>query len=346
MALRIAIVHHDPSARTTLWRLIQTGPDYTVAWMTGDATEALERCRRERPEILLIDLALTGLGGAQLVCDIMKKCPCAVLVLADVPNKQTGKVFEAMGCGALDAVTTPCRQADGTLEGESAFLKKLGIMAKLLGKSAPPQRPSAGEPQSVLDRLPILVAIGSSTGGPKALAAILAGLPSGLAAAVVIAQHVDLQFAGGLAEWLNSQTALTVMLAREGMRPAAGVVLVAGTNDHLVVGADLAFHYTMDPVDYPYRPSVNALFESLHRFWPRQGVATLLTGMGRDGGTGMALLRKAGWHTIAQDEKTSVVYGMPAAAVELGGATEILPLDGIAGAILKRLPRGASGKKI
>jgi len=345
MSLRIAVVHHDPLARATLRRLLAAEPDYTVQWMAENGAEALQNCRRNRPEILLVDLALAGRDSVQLICDVMKSCPCAVLVLADTFHQQAGRIFEAMGCGALDVVATPSSHGNGPLEGEGPFLKKMATMGKLLGKTDLRPRPAPGGGKAVADRLPPLVAIGSSTGGPKALAAILAGLPAGLGAAIVIAQHVDVQFAGGLAEWLNSQTPLTVMLVREGMRPLAGMVLVAGTNDHLVLGEDLAFHYTEEPKDYPYRPSVNALFESLRQFWPRKDVAALLTGMGRDGGTGMAALKQAGWHTITQDEKTSVVYGMPAAAIELGGAVEILPLDRIAGAILKKLPGGASGTK-
>jgi len=210
-------------------------------------------------------------------------------------------------------------------------------MAKLLGSAAKPSRSGRPAPSSESDRLPPLIAIGSSTGGPRALATILSALPEGLDAAVVICQHVDLQFAQGLAQWLNSQTLFKVALAQEGMRPQSGVALVAGTNDHLVLGQDRAFHYTAEPQDYPYRPSVNAFFESLKKYWPRKDLAILLTGMGRDGGEGLATLRKTGWHTIVQDEKTSVVYGMPAAAVELGGAVEIMPLEKIAPAILKKI---------
>ena len=184
---------------------------------------------------------------------------------------------------------------------------------------------------------PPLVAIGASTGGPKALADLLSGLPADLGAALVIVQHVDAQFARGLASWLNSQTPLNVDVAREGMKPAANTVLVASTDDHLVLGEDLALHYTPDPRDYPYRPSINAFFLSLVCHWPRRDVAVLLTGMGRDGAEGLASLRQAGWHTIAQDKKTSVVYGMPAAAVELNAAVEILPIGGIATAVRRKI---------
>jgi two-component system, chemotaxis family, response regulator WspF len=339
MPLRIAMVHHDLMARNILRKVIATAPDYTLVWLAGSGSEVLESCRRDRPELLLVDLALPDRDGVKVVCDVMKNYPCAVLVLADTPNQQAGKVFEAMSCGALDAVETPYAQENGFLKGDDRLLKKIDTMAKILGKVEQSPRAGVRTSAAATDQLPPLVAIGASTGGPKALATIFSNFPADSEAAFIVVQHVDIQFASGLSDWLNSQTPLAVKVAREGMRPLSGVVLIAGTNDHLIMGEDLAFHYTEDPRDYPYRPSVNALFESLNKFWPSKDLAVLLTGMGRDGGAGMTALRKSGWHTITQDEKTSIVYGMPAAAVELGGSAEILPLERIAGAILKRLPR-------
>jgi len=154
---------------------------------------------------------------------------------------------------------------------------------------------------------------------------------------MVIVQHVDAQFAGGLAKWLGDQAAIPVTLAREGMQPEPGTAYLAESNDHLVIGADRTFRYTAEPVDNPYRPSVDAFFESLEANWKRPGVAALLTGIGRDGARGLLALRRAGWHTIAQDERSSVIYGMPKAAVELGAAKEILPLERIPEAITARL---------
>jgi two-component system response regulator WspF len=164
---------------------------------------------------------------------------------------------------------------------------------------------------------------------------VLQGLPATLDAAVAIVQHLDVQFSSGLVEWLNEQTEMPVSLVREGMRPECGGVYVAGTNDHLVLGADFAFHYTVEPADYPYRPSVDEFFLSVRRHWNRTGIAVVLTGMGRDGARGLLALRQAGWHTVAQDEKTSVVYGMPRAAAQLDAAIEVLPLDAIAASVVR-----------
>jgi two-component system, chemotaxis family, response regulator WspF len=339
MPIRIAIVHHDTQTLDTLKNIIGSSPDHQIVWMGSDGPEALRKCNRDKPDILLVDLTLTGLDAIKVICSIMQTSPCAIIVLADSLGSQSAKVFEAMGCGALDAVQTPLYDRRGTqAESNQRLLKKIATIGKLIGKNVTLTHMDSPAPTALPDRLPPLIVIGSSTGGPKALADILASLPRGLGAAIVIVQHLDVQFAKGLAGWLNPQTHLTVSLAEEGMRPRPDTALVAATNDHIILGEDLTLHYTVEPRDYPYRPSVNTFFESVKKCWPQRCVAVLLTGMGRDGAEGLAALRKAGWHTITQDEKTSVVYGMPAAAVELGAAEEILPLDKIGPAIMKWIP--------
>jgi len=184
-----------------------------------------------------------------------------------------------------------------------------------------------------------LLVIGASTGGPKAVSDVLLGLPREGGPAIVVVQHVDAAFSTGLAAWLGSRTGHTVRVAQTDEPPQAGVVLVAGTNDHLVLTRDRVLTYRSEPRDLFYRPSVDVFYESVADHWPRPGAAVLLTGMGRDGARGMARLRTSGWHTIAQDEASSVVWSMPKAAIDAGGASETLPLDAIAGAILRRLPR-------
>jgi chemotaxis response regulator CheB len=183
------------------------------------------------------------------------------------------------------------------------------------------------------------VALGSSTGGPEALARVLGGLPAGFPAAVVIVQHIAAAFAPGLAFWLHGRAALPVRLARAGDEPRPGEVLLAATDDHLVLRPDRRLAYTPDPVDYPYHPSADAFFGSLAAHWPRPGVAVLLTGMGSDGARGLAGLRRAGWLTLAQDEASCVVYGMPKAAVECGAACQVLPLSHLAAAIRNAITR-------
>ncbi len=180
-----------------------------------------------------------------------------------------------------------------------------------------------------------LVAIGSSAGGPAALAKVLGGLPRDFPASIVIVQHVDERFAVGMAEWLNQVSPLPVRVAGEGDLPTPGSVLLASTRDHLLLKSPYALGYSPDPADYVYRPSVDVFFQSVSRVWRGDVVGVLLTGMGRDGATGLKALRDKGWHTIAQDRASSAVYGMPKAAAELDAAVEILALDRIAGRLAR-----------
>jgi chemotaxis response regulator CheB len=181
------------------------------------------------------------------------------------------------------------------------------------------------------------VAIGASTGGPAALEAILTRWPATFLGAAVVAQHIAPDFAGSLAEWLAQRTRLKVRLAAAGDRPRTGEVLIANGAEHLVLTAERAWAYSAEPRECPYQPSVDALFHSLAAYWPWPAVAVLLTGIGRDGADGLLELRGKGWHTVAQDEASSVVYGMPQAAHRLGAACRVLPLDLIGSHVAERL---------
>lgn len=185
-----------------------------------------------------------------------------------------------------------------------------------------------------------IIAIGASAGGPHALAEILSALPAQLPAAVLIVQHLNREFSSGLADWLDTQTSLPVCIAAEGRRPEKGRVYVAGTDEHLILNRNFTFSYVPGSKETPYRPSIDVFFRSLALCYAgtaKSGdcMAVLLTGMGKDGAAGLLELRQKGCHTIAQDEKTSVIYGMPRAARDLGAAAEILSLHQIAPAILK-----------
>jgi two-component system response regulator WspF len=165
------------------------------------------------------------------------------------------------------------------------------------------------------------------------VAQVLACLAPAPPGPVVVVQHIAAAFAAGFATWLQARTGLPAGVAAPGEAPAPGRVYVAGSDDHLAVGPDRRFAYTAEPKDYAYRPSVGVFFASLAAHWPGPGVAVLLTGMGNDGARGLAELKALGWHTVAQDRATSVVYGMPKAAAELNAASEVLPLARIGPAV-------------
>ncbi len=337
--MKVAIASDMIMTVETLRRVLMTVPDYQVAWVARDGVEAIAKCAKDTPDLILMDLLMPIMGGAEATRQIMKNSPCAILVVTASVEKNSAKVFEALGCGALDAVSIPVLGSSGDPKDVQVLLTKIATIAKLKGiptlsaKSRVPTRSASSQ----ITTLAPLVAIGSSTGGPNALATILSHLPANFGAAVVIVQHVDVQFAPGLVEWLNQQTPLQVRIADEGSRLEIGKVLIAATNNHLYLRPNLSLGYTKDPTDYPYRPSVDVFFKSLAQYWKHQGIAVLLTGMGRDGAEGLSLLRTKGWHTIAQNQATCVVYGMPKAAVELGAAVKILPIEAIAPTLIEQL---------
>lgn len=335
--MRVAIVNDLSLAVEALRRVVTSSPKNEVAWVAYNGKEAVEKCAKDKPDLILMDLIMPVMDGVQATQKIMIESPCAILVVTATVAGNAAKVFDAMGYGALDAVCTPVFGQNGKIDGADELIKKMDTITRLIGKDdeTKPSIPKKFKASSLFP--PTLVAIGSSTGGPKALATILSKLTKDINAAIAIIQHVDSQFAPGLAQWLNEQTVLDVVLAKDGMKPAVNHVYIAGTNDHLVIGSDGLFHYTPEPVNYPYRPSVDAFFRSLVTHWRKKDLAILLTGMGSDGAKGLLELRQKGWHTIAQDKDSSIVYGMPRAAAEIGAAIEVSSIDFIAEKIIQFL---------
>lgn len=334
--MRVAIVNDMRMAVEALRRIVTACPEHSVAWIARDGAEAVANCAADVPDVILMDLIMPVMNGVEATREIMRRSPCAILVVTATVEGNIALVFEAMGHGALDAVNTPVLGPDGRLQGAAELQRKLAIIGHL---TAPPAAAAPPAPAAAAPRAPgmRLVLFGASTGGPAAMAAILGGLPPDMPAALVLVQHVDAQFAPDLAAWLDRRGRLRVRVAEPGRPPPAGLVSLACTNDHLVFAPDGALQYVPEPQDCFYRPSVDVFFRSAARHCPAPGVAVLLTGMGRDGGAGLLELRRAGWRTIAQDERSSVVYGMPRAAVELGAAAQVLPLAEIAGAVTQAL---------
>jgi len=346
MTLRIAIVNDLPIAIEALKRIVESVQRYEVAWIAKDGAEAVEMCRQDLPDLILMDMIMPVMDGIESTRQIMKETPCAILIVTASVGANAAKVFEAMGHGALDVVKTPTLGGEGGQWGVQQLLAKIDVIARLIGRGRPALSKKVGTPseEGRLASVRSLIVIGSSTGGPKALARLLSRLPKNFPAALVIIQHVDQHFAGGLAAWLSKQTPLDVEVAVAGTPVVEGTVLIASTDDHLVMTPDLTLDYTSDPKEAPYRPSVDVFFESVATHWPKEGVrnsaALLLTGMGRDGAEGMQSLWERGWHTIAEDASSCVVYGMPKAAVKMGVVKEILPIDDIGDALIQFVEKG------
>ncbi|MEI6153470.1 MAG: chemotaxis protein CheB, partial [Deltaproteobacteria bacterium] len=254
--MRIAIANSTDMSVKIIRRVIASQPGNEIAWVASSGAEAVEKTARDKPDLILMDLALPVMDGVHATGKIMKDHPCAILIVTEAVSNHS-KIFEAMGRGALDAVGTPVLDERGIIKGGQELLKKIEIIARLIGKENRQAANGTAVPAASLKPVAPMIAIGSSTGGPKALADVLSRMPAKPGAAIVIVQHVDVQFVNGLVEWLGELTKLKVVLAKKGMYPEIDKVFIAGTNDHLVLGPDCTFNYTEEPKDYPYRPSVD-----------------------------------------------------------------------------------------
>jgi two-component system response regulator WspF len=336
--MKIAIVNDMPLAVEALRRALAFEPAHQVVWVARDGAEAVRLCAENTPDLILMDLIMPVMDGVEATRRIMAETPCAIVIVTVDRQQNVHRVFEAMGHGALDVVDTPALGAGNAQEAAAPLLRKILNIGWLIGEKTPRSRPAATPLRSSVS-CKRLVAIGSSAGGPAALEVLLKGLPRDFSAAIVLVQHVDQVFAAGMAEWLASASGLDVRLAREGEPPQAGAVLLAGTNHHIRLLKNGTLAYTAEPVNEIYRPSIDVFFESVASYWNGDAIGVLLTGMGRDGAQGLKLMRDQGYLTIAQDQQSSAVYGMPKAAAAIDAAVEIRPLEKIAPRLLEVFPK-------
>jgi two-component system response regulator WspF len=341
--MRIAIVNDLKLAVEVLRRAVAMIPGATVAWIAEDGKQAVEKCSQDVPDLILMDMLMPVMNGVEATRQIMAKTPCPILVVTATVEGNSSKVFEALGAGALDAVETPGLGAEGRVERADSLVRKVQAI-RLIGGGGDASAAAPRFESSTLHALtPAMVAIGSSTGGPMALAQVLKAIPNPAPWPMVLVQHVDIQFAPGLASWLSSETGQSVRTVVPGETLRAGRIALAATNDHLLLDSSARLVYSQNPKEAIFRPSVDVFFESLSVPSVARGVAVVLTGMGRDGAMGMGRLRKAGWHTIAQDKASSVVWGMPGACVEKDAAVEVLSASDIGGAIVTAMLRKGTG---
>jgi two-component system response regulator WspF len=336
--MKIAIVNDLKLAQEILKKIVQTVDNFQVIWVASDGYEALRLCGQNRPDIILMDLIMPEMDGVEATHRIMSEYPCAILIATASLESNSSKIYEAMGHGALDVIKIPSYEqiVDGAVSRE--IIQKMHVAAAIIGKKSTSVKDSE---VSKVTRIPLIhpkkfLVIGASTGGPQALSNIFSQLPGDFPLPIVVVQHVDPEFAVGLAGWLNRTSQLSVQVARPKTVLESGNAYIACTKDHLIYRSNM-LDYTQEPVDLVYRPSVDVFFKSLAKQPLQAGIAVLLTGMGQDGAEGLLALRAKGWHTIAQDEASSVVFGMPKAAIQLGAAKEVLPISEIPISILRNV---------
>ena len=338
--MKIAIVNDVSMVVEILRRVLAEWPEHQLLWVAQDGAQAVELCAWQLPDIILMDIVMPGMDGVEATRRIMQQTPCPILIVTADIGACADKVYQALGHGALDAVDTPALSGSDWRQGSAVLMEKIARIGRMEPKSAPLPRArtavAAKKTPTAATASDKLVAIGASAGGPGALAVILRALPETFPAAIVIVQHIDPGFAGGMAGWLEQQSGLKVKVAQEGDRPQCGTVLMAGTNQHLLFRNRDSLGYAPESPEDVYHPSIDVFFNSVVRQWRGQAVGVLLTGMGRDGAAGLKAIRDAGYHTIAQDRESSSVYGMPKAAAAMDAATEILPIGAIAKALVSQ----------
>ena len=340
--IRVLVAEDSMTVRKHLCAVLETDPDLEVVGEASNGKEAIHLCQARRPDVITMDMMMPTMSGLAATEYIMAHCPTPILVVSSSTNRgEIFKTYEALAAGAVEVLEKP-KGDDSDSSWERQFLSTVKLVsrihvithirARLPTPAATAPKPFDGSAiRAAATTSHKLVAIGASTGGPAAIVSLLRGLPAPFALPILLVLHINEPFGSAFAEWLDGQTRHRVAFAkdRETLKSAAGRVVMAPPDRHLAIEAD-HLRLLADPPRHSCRPSVDVLFESVARTCGAEAVACLLTGMGRDGAEGLLKIRESGGFTIAQDQASCVVYGMPREAVLLNAATQVLPLDDIA----------------
>ena len=345
MPIRVVVAEDSLTVRKRLVEVLSDDPDLEVVAEAADGREAIEAVERLRPDVVTLDMMMPVMTGVAAAEYIMAYCPTPILVVSASTNRgELFRTYDALAAGAIDVLDKPNGEApaqawEERLRATVKLVSRIKVITHLRARLAPaapaaPARPAARAPERA--RRARLVAVGGSTGSPGAVAHILRALPREFPAPILLVVHINEPFGAAFAEWLDAQSPLRVRYARDGERLASlqgATVLMAPPGRHLVVERD-ALRLDDGPERHSCKPSVDVLFQSIARDVGAEALACLLTGMGRDGAQGLLDLRRAGGATIAQDEATSIVFGMPREAIALGAAEQVLALREIAPALV------------
>ena len=356
--IKVLLVEDSPVATIVLKRIFDASPEIQVVGTACNGLEALELIPKLQPEVICTDLNMAQMNGLEFTQEVMKKYPRPILIIsASVQAKDTQNVFQLLKAGALDVFPKPIgglasdydRLANEliakvkVLSGVKVFTRhqKLGVIEK------------SDRPIKQINQLPMhkyglcsenlnlqtikLLAVGASTGGPQALNSIIAQFPANLPVPIICIQHISEGFLQGLVDWLGCESKLPVKIAGLGEFPQAGIVYFPPEKRHLELDFQGRFIYSEAVHEVGHCPSITVTLKSVANSYGRAAAGVLLTGMGRDGAEGMLAIARGGGLTIAQDEASSVVFGMPKEAIALGAAQHVLPLGAIAPLLLAKL---------
>lgn len=345
MAVKVLIVDDSALIRKLLTQILSSDPDIDVVGTAPDPYVARDKIKTLNPDVVTLDIEMPRMDGLTFLSNLMRLRPTPVVMISTLTQKGAKTSLEALHIGAVDYVSKPQTDVINNLEeyaeeitakvktaaaANLAALTRHEVQSRRAGGAAPPKPLRGG---SAAGRV---IAIGASTGGTEAIAAVLAALPEGCPP-VLVAQHIPEMFSRSFSERVDRLSPLRVREAVDGEPVEPGNAYVAPGNYHLSIaraGSGYACVVSQGERVNRHRPSVDVLFESVAKTVAGKGIGVMLTGMGSDGARGLKAMREAGARTIAQDKATSVVWGMPGSAVEAGAVEKVVPLQSVAGEII------------
>lgn len=334
--VRVLLVDDSPVALTILKKMLAVSPEIQVVGTARNGQEALELLPRVQPDVICTDFHMPEMDGLELTRQVMERFPRPILVVSvSVQEDDTHNIFQLLEAGAIDIFPKPRGGLAPDAQGPAAeLIRKIKILSGVVPFTkhrTAAQRMASSQRQSPATGVSPLriVAIGASTGGPQALQTILTPLPRNFPVPILCVQHISEGFLHGLVDWLAAQCRMTVKLAEPGERPLPGIVYFPQEGMHLEIDRIGTLRLSSTPPVDGHRPSVTVTFNAVAQYYGTTAIGLLLTGMGGDGAEGLRAICQAGGVTIAQDEESSVVFGMPKQAIALGAARHILPVHKI-----------------
>ncbi|RAL24969.1 chemotaxis response regulator protein-glutamate methylesterase [Lujinxingia litoralis] len=349
MSLRIVIAEDSAIFAEVLLDVLRAEPGIEIVAMTDNGVDVVNLCEEHRPDLVLMDIHMPRQDGLAATEAIMARCPTPILVVTADPHRGGVDLsFKALSAGALDLMPKP--QCLPFPEGErEALLRKIRLLSQIpvvrhvrgrkrQGIERPRLTPQT-TPRNAADRPVAVVGVVASTGGPRALAGIVGQLPADFPAAITVVQHITHGFSTHLAHWLDNHSPLTVVEAREGMALKRGHLYIAPTERHMMLEPDLKLSVVEGPPVGGHCPSGDRLLTSLARHAAPRAIGVILSGMGDDGTVGLTAMHHTGCPTLAQDETSSVVYGMPRSAIAHGVIDRVVDIDQLADALIREVEK-------
>lgn len=326
--VRVLVAEDSAVTREYLVHLLNEAQGLHVVGTVQNGQDAVAQVERLRPDVVLMDVHMPVMNGLEATRQIMERAPTPIVMIStSLARSEVAMAFEALKAGAVTVLDKPPGPGHpGSAKAARQIQETVRLMAEVkVVRRWPGRKQAAPHPPAARGGAAVrIIAIGASTGGPTVLADILGTLPADFAVPILAVQHIAPGFTSGLAEWVGRETALRVKLAEPGEPAQPGTVYLGPHGSQMGIARDGRIRLTVAEAENGFCPSVSHLFQTAARAFGRTALGILLTGMGQDGAAGLLEIHKAGGITVAQDEATSVIFGMPGEAVRLGAAQYVL----------------------